>query len=262
LSTDRLVNEQKPSVEFLGLEFDCVGTEEAANRLIARQATDPFIYVVTPNVDHIVRMGQGSPGLRRLYEQAELRLCDSRILSFLARIVRIRLPVATGSDLTAHLFSFGLSVGDNVCVIGGSERLLQPLIKANPKVRFLHHMPPMGLRDNPHAIAEAAAFVAASAARYSFLAVGSPQQEMVAGAVAERGDAVGVGLCVGAAIEFLTGERPRAPKLIQRIGMEWAYRLVREPKRVWRRYLVEDPAIFPIFWRWYRDRRPLTSTER
>jgi exopolysaccharide biosynthesis WecB/TagA/CpsF family protein len=228
--------------------------DEAADRLIARPAADPFVYIVTPNVDHVVRMKQASSRFGELYRRAELRLCDSRILSFLARIARIRLPVATGSDLTAYLFRWGLAVGDKVCVIGGSDRLLQPLIDAHPGIEFLHHMPPMGLRDKPDAIAEAAALVAASAARYTFFAVGSPQQEMVAGAVAERGDATGVGLCVGAAIEFLTGERPRAPQWVQKIGMEWGYRLMCEPKRVWRRYLVEGPAIFAIFWRWYRDR--------
>ena len=260
LSTGRCVDQDKSSAEFLGLDFDCLATEEAARRLIARPTSDSFVYVVTPNVDHLVRMWQASSKYRMLYQQAELRLCDSRILSFLANMVRIRLPVATGSDLTAYLFHYGLAVGDKVCVIGGNGGLLQILVQAYSGIEFVQHIPPMGLRDNPDAIAEAAAFVATSAARYTFLAVGSPQQEMVAGAVAERGDGKGVGLCVGAAIEFLTGERPRAPKWVQRVGMEWAYRLVREPKRVWRRYLLEDPAIFAIFWRWCRDRRaPLTK---
>jgi N-acetylglucosaminyldiphosphoundecaprenol N-acetyl-beta-D-mannosaminyltransferase len=102
----------------------------------------------------------------------------------------------------------------------------------------------MGLRNDPAALASAAAFVAATRARFTFLAVGSPQQELLAAAIAARGDASGVGLCVGAAVEFVIGERQRAPRIMQRLSLEWAFRLAAEPRRMWRRYLVTGPRIF------------------
>jgi exopolysaccharide biosynthesis WecB/TagA/CpsF family protein len=61
-----------------------------------------------------------------------------------------------------------------------------------------------------------------------------------------------VALCIGASIEFLSGARRRAPRWMQRAGLEWAFRLLSEPRRLWRRYIVEGPRIFVIWYRWRR----------
>ena len=78
---------------------------------------------------------------------------------------------------------------------------------------------------------------------------------MVARALAARGIAVGTGLCVGASLEFLAGTERRAPVLVQKAGLEWAWRLAQNPQRLWRRYLVDDPAILRLLWREARSRR-------
>jgi exopolysaccharide biosynthesis WecB/TagA/CpsF family protein len=78
---------------------------------------------------------------------------------------------------------------------------------------------------------------------------------MVARALADRGIATGTGFCVGASLNFLAGVERRAPALVQRAGMEWAWRLAQNPKRLWRRYLVDDPAILRLLWREARSRR-------
>ena len=63
-------------------------------------------------------------------------------------------------------------------------------------------------------------------------------------------DAGGTGLCIGASVEFVTGAKRRAPRWMQRLGVEWLHRLLSEPGRLWRRYLVEGPRIFAMAWRW------------
>ena len=93
-------------------------------------------------------------------------------------------------------------------------------------------------------------FVEGCPAGVYFFAIGSPQSEVVCAMVAERHRARGVGLCIGASLEFLTGAKSRAPRWMQRTGTEWLYRLASEPARLWRRYLVEGPQIFLIWWRW------------
>jgi len=85
--------------------------------------------------------------------------------------------------------------------------------------------------------------------RFCFLVIGSPQQEMIAQKLKERGIARGLALCVGAAINFLTGIETRAPLWMQQAGLEWLYRLSRDPRRLWRRYLVRGPKIFLLLWR-------------
>ncbi len=63
----------------------------------------------------------------------------------------------------------------------------------------------------------------------------------------------GIAFCVGAALEFITDRQRRAPKLARRLGLEWAHRLVTNPRRLWRRYLVEGPAIFLLAYRWRKS---------
>ena len=98
-----------------------------------------------------------------------------------------------------------------------------------------------------------------SRARFTFLAVGSPQQELLAHRVALRAgagrdDAGGCALCIGAALRFVVGEEKRAPVIMQKLGLEWSYRLGQDPVRLWRRYLVDGPKIFAMVWRWRRAR--------
>jgi len=83
-----------------------------------------------------------------------------------------------------------------------------------------------------------------------FFAVGSPQSELICSLIRQRNRTAGVGLCIGASLEFLTGSKLRAPHWMQRVGLEWLFRLVNEPTRLWRRYLLEGPVIFRIWWQW------------
>jgi exopolysaccharide biosynthesis WecB/TagA/CpsF family protein len=93
---------------------------------------------------------------------------------------------------------------------------------------------------------EAVDFVLTHPARFVFLAVGSPQQEILAAAIAATRRATGVGLCIGASLEFLAGAARRAPRWVQHAGLEWLYRLGKEPRRLARRYLHDCPAVLPM----------------
>lgn len=241
--------------DFLDLKFDRLTFRQVKERLRSVSETSPYGYIVTPNVDHVVRLRR-EPGLRPLYDAAKLCLCDSRILKILARLSGIDLPLVAGSDLSAALFESVIKPRDRIAVVGATPAFLDRLRARFPDVAFLHHVPPMGLRSNAQARREAAEFVASSNARFSFITVGSPQQEMIAKEAGEIPGAGGVGLCVGAGLEFLTGDQKRATRRLQRLGLEWAHRLATNPRRLWRRYLVEGPRIFPIYLAWVtRGRR-------
>jgi N-acetylglucosaminyldiphosphoundecaprenol N-acetyl-beta-D-mannosaminyltransferase len=95
---------------------------------------------------------------------------------------------------------------------------------------------------------QAVRFIEERPARFSFLAVGSPRQCKVAHAVTHRGRARGTGLCIGASLLFLSGHEQRAPRPVQRAGLEWVWRLAQDPRRLARRYLVDSPVVLRLLW--------------
>jgi N-acetylglucosaminyldiphosphoundecaprenol N-acetyl-beta-D-mannosaminyltransferase len=240
---------------FLDLDYDTLTQAEAERWLGGRSAGSDFAYVVTPNVDHVVRLEKADPAIRRTYAEANLCLCDSRVLARVAKFAGVALTVVPGSDLVAALFAQVLRTGDRICLIGGSAEDAAALNRLYPKILILHHSPPMGLRTNAVARAEAAAFAAAANARFTLLAVGSPQQELLAWEMRRSGLVTGTALCIGASIDFLIGTQSRAPRIVRRAELEWAWRLLTQPRRLARRYLVDGPAIFPIVWRWRKAQR-------
>jgi N-acetylglucosaminyldiphosphoundecaprenol N-acetyl-beta-D-mannosaminyltransferase len=250
-----MLTERSPRQQLLGLEFDCLDLEETLARLRSVTPRSRFTYLVTPNVDHLVRLHSqaGAPGSEAVlaaYEGADLCVCDSRVLARMAGLLGVRVTVVPGSDVTARLFADVIEPGDRVAVIGGDEEMAAALRRSHPALDIVQHIPPMGLRRNAAAMEEAARFGASCRARFIFLAIGSPQQELLAHLIAQQAGASGCALCIGAAVEFVTGRQQRAPALLQRLSLEWSYRLLREPKRLWRRYLLDGPRILPLLIRW------------
>lgn len=244
------------SAEFLGLCFARLDLAAALDWVRAQAGASVFRYLVTPNVDHMVRLHrEDDPRLWQVYRDADMCLCDSRILAGLARASGLAMPVVAGSDLTARLLSRRLPDKTRIALIGGNTPQREWLAGAHPEAQIVHHQPPMGLRTNAAAQAEAVDFIERARADIVLFTVGAPQSEIVAHLVKGRGNARGVALCVGASLEFLTGEKRRAPRLLQAISMEWAFRLLSEPRRLWRRYLVEGPAILAVWLRWRRSGR-------
>jgi exopolysaccharide biosynthesis WecB/TagA/CpsF family protein len=194
------------------------------------------------------------PRLRELYEDARFCVCDSRILRLLARLSGVRLPLIPGSDLVEALFEEIIKPGDTIAVVGGTNAVVGRLEAIYPSLDFRHFVPPMGLRHDRVARQAAAEFIAGSKARFTFIAVGMPQQEMIASEARKLSSAGGVAFCIGAGLDFLIGEQKRAPRLLQILNLEWAHRLASNPRRLWRRYLVEGWEIFPIYLHWRRER--------
>ncbi len=233
------------TVPFLGLSFLDLDAAAAADLLARRPEGAAFAYLVTPNADHFVRLRR-SPGLASLYEQAAWRCLDSRALSHAARWLGLRAPaVATGADILAAILERHLRPGDRVTIIGSGPRGVAILCLRLPMVVVAHHQPPPGLAHDPEGFSDAVAFAAVQQARFTVIALGSPLQERLAAAI-QRAGGTGIGLCVGAGLDFWTGVTPRAPLWLRRLGLEWIFRLAQEPKRLARRYLIDDWAVLRI----------------
>jgi N-acetylglucosaminyldiphosphoundecaprenol N-acetyl-beta-D-mannosaminyltransferase len=139
-----------------------------------------------------------------------------------------------------QLFKNVITSSSSICLIGSDDATAEQIRRSFDLTRLSHFNPSRGFWRDEKQMEHAVATIVASQADYTFLAVGSPQQEILAARVAAAGGR-GVGLCVGASIEFLTGAQGRAPRFLQRMALEWAYRLACNPWRLGRRYLVESP---------------------
>ena len=233
----------------LGLNFANLTVAQSASRIAERPDDAPFGYVVTPNAHHLVRLNH-DPQLRAIYRAAALCLLDSRVVAALSWLLGLRVPVVTpGSDLTAELLAHHLRPGEKITIVGLAPIWLPVLVTRFGLAPPAHYNPPMGFASDPAAFSATMAFVRAHPSRFVFLAVGSPRQEYLAAAIAAAGDATGTGLCIGASLDYLAGVRRRAPLPMQRMGLEWLFRLVSDPRRMARRYLIESPAVIALLLR-------------
>jgi len=249
LDCDR--REQPVHREFLGLQFGMLDIDRAINLILA-QSDSRYSYVVTPNVAHIVKAHEEPDVLLPVYRGAWLSLCDSQIVRALAALSGIKLPLVTGSDLVAVLLTRhnarSAQQQSKLFLVVGPDAAVETVLRERYPNLAIEVMPaPPKLSQRPDSRRQLARACAERPWDILLLCVGSPAQELVAQLIADMERKSGVALCVGASIDFLTGTRARAPRWLQCIGFEWAYRLAHEPRRLWRRYLVEGPQIFRIY---------------
>jgi UDP-N-acetyl-D-mannosaminuronic acid transferase (WecB/TagA/CpsF family) len=128
-----------PSRHFLDIAFAAADFDDVLGWCRNRSSEPGFAYVVTPNVDHVVRLFPKAPSaltadFRAAYAGAALRICDSRILAQLARLAGVELPVVTGSDLTAALFDRVFARGHRIALVGGQPDTCARLAERCPGI--------------------------------------------------------------------------------------------------------------------------------
>ena len=218
---------------------------DAFATLAAHFGQDRYGYAVTPNADHLIRWHQDAT-FRDYYADATYALMDSRIIGgLLSTPDGARAHVCPGSDLTERLLDSVVAADDRIVLIGSEDSQASRLVERYGLKNLHHFNPPMGFADDPEAVEACLRFIEShSPFRFCLLAVGAPRQEMLANALRVRGVARGLALCVGAAIDFLTGKEQRAPRWVQQAGFEWLFRLSQQPSRLAYRYLVRGPRVF------------------
>ncbi|WP_296170209.1 WecB/TagA/CpsF family glycosyltransferase [uncultured Brevundimonas sp.] len=229
---------------FMTLDF-ADGDRAALLGRVVEMARGPYAYVVTPNVDHVIKLMDGRVGAD-VYQGADLKICDSRILSHLARLKGRHLSVYPGSDMTADLLASKAARELTIAVFGPDREAFDDLVARYPQAQLTFLDAPMLVPDTP--AWDVAVRTAAEAEWDVLLAcVSFPKQERFAHALRLAGRQHGVTLCVGASVDFLTGRQQRAPKMFQQLSLEWLHRLLSQPRRMFRRYVIEGPAILGWF---------------
>jgi len=209
-------------------------------------------WIVTPNLD-VLRQFRADPGSRELVLAASHRVADGQPIVWASRLAGTPVPERVpGSDLVLSLPEAAARAGVRVFLLGGNPgvaadaaRHLQSL---NPGLQHVgSYCPPFGYEDDPEELDRIKDALRAARPTLVLIGLGFPKQERLIRTL--RPEFPGAWFAgVGISLSFLTGDQSRAPTLLQRLGLEWMHRLLHEPRRLFRRYVVRGlPFSFRLF---------------
>ena len=235
-------------VVLFGVPIDNLTMAETLDRIDEMiRSGKPHQHVVV-NVDKIVKL-QKDPVLREAVMGCDLINVDGQPVVWASMFLKTPLKErVTGVDLFSHLVEMGREKGYRVYLLGARQDVVAKVAKM---------VKPVGWRNGYWEPSEEPAVVAAireAKPDVLFVAMSSPKKELFLSKwKAELQIPFVMG--VGGTFDVVAGVVGRAPRWMQRCGLEWLYRLLQEPGRMWRRYLVEDLAFFGLVWREWRRRR-------
>ena len=231
-------------VQLLKIPFAAISFSETLELLIELAKGSHPAYVVTANVDHVVRYHR-RPELRQLYTEADLVVADGMPVIWASRLLGQPLPErVAGSDLFPALCAQAAKNDLAVFLLGGAPGTARQAAKVlqteHPRLRVAGiFCPDYGFEDDPSQMSRVIEVVRAAQPDILFVGLGSPKQENW---IAANRQACGAKLSIGVGISFsfVSGHVTRAPRWMRWIGLEWFHRLCQEPRRLWRRYLIDD----------------------
>lgn len=231
-------------VEILGTDIDNLTMHEVLNRIVTSVETRTFSFAVTPNVDHLMKLRKDHV-LRSIYKRANLVLPDGVPLLWASKLLRTPLKERiNGTDLLVRLCEVAAERGYSVYFLGGNPGTAATaatvLSNQSPGLRVAGWSCPIyGFENDPVACEEIRERIVSAKPDILFVGLGAPKQEKWIHKYARE---TGVCFAVGIGISFslVCGELMRAPKWMQSHGFEWLWRLCVEPKRLWKRYLLDD----------------------
>ncbi len=206
--------------------------------------------VFTPNVDHLIKL-QDDPDFFKAYEMADYKLCDSQIIYYVSRFLGTPIKERiSGSDFFPAFYKYHQNSEDiKIFLLGAREGVAQKAqdninAKIGRQIVIGSHSPSFGFEKNEEECLKIIEEIQNSGATVLAVGVGAPKQEKWIQKYKGQLPNIKIFLAIGATIDFEAGSIQRAPKWMSELGMEWLYRLWSEPKRLWRRYLVDDPQFF------------------
>lgn len=235
-------------VNLLGIEIHNLTMAETLEAIGEIVESKHFAYAVTPNVDHTVKFRK-SAQFRGLYRKAGLVVADGVPLLWAARMLGTPLKERiNGTDLFERTCELAAERGYSVFLLGGSpgaaSSAAEKLVERHPNLKIAGcECPAFGFYGSEEHNKAIQKKILASGADILFIGIGAPMQEQW---MCDYGEGAGVSFAIGVGVSFsFVGELiSRAPVWMQRNGLEWFWRLKKEPRRLWKRYLVEDLPFF------------------
>lgn len=241
-------------MKFLNTFVDNVSMSEAVDIIDDMINDTGQHYVITPNVDHIVKL-ENDTEFQSVYKDADLILTDGMPLIWISKLMKKPIKEkVSGSDLFPQVCELADRKGYSMFLLGAAEGVAE-IASCKLKEKFSQiniigtYSPPYGFESKPEEINKIIRIISEYKPQILVVGLGAPKQEKFIHRYKKQLNA-SVSLALGASIDFEAGNIRRAPKWMQNIGLEWFYRFCMEPKRMFRRYFIDDLKIIRIYFKY------------
>lgn len=244
-------------MKFLNIDLDNLTMDETIAQIDYLINNKRKSYVVTPNVDHIVKLEKDKE-FKEAYKNADLVLTDGKPLIWISKLYKNPIKEKiSGSDLFPKVCELAAQKRYKIFILGAAEGVAEKAIKRlEDKYKGIEfvggYSPVYGFEKSSDEVNRIIELINEQKPDILAVALGAPKQEKFIYRNIEKLD-IGVALNIGATIDFEAGIIKRAPKWMQNCGLEWFYRLCKEPKRMFKRYLIDDVKIIKLVYK-YKSR--------
>lgn len=246
-------------IRFMNVEIDNLTMNEAVDAIDDLICQDKCAYVVTPNVDHIIQIEKGGE-IVDAYKEADLILCDGKPLVWMSKWYKNPIKEkVSGSDLFPRLCERAAHKGYKMFFLGAAEGVAVRAAN-NLKKRFQGlqvvgtYSPPYGFEKDGQEIKKIISMIKATKPHILIVGLGAPKQEIFIHKYRKQ-LGVPISLGLGASLDFEAGEVKRAPKWMANHGFEWLYRIFQDPKRLAKRYLIDDTQILKLYFKYRKNQK-------
>jgi N-acetylglucosaminyldiphosphoundecaprenol N-acetyl-beta-D-mannosaminyltransferase len=239
------------------------GISDAIDNIMHRLTRPESFLVCTVNLDHLVKRRR-DPDFLRAYQRAEIASADGFPIAALARLDGVVIKRAPGSDLVMPLCEKAAAEKLPVFLIGTTFEALclsaKHLVASYPALEICGvYAPPRDFESQSEAADQAIEIIRESGARICFVAMGAPRQEIFAARAIDETHNVAF-VAIGGGLDFLAGTQVRCPPLLRRFYLEWAWRLMLDPRRLGLRYFRCAMLLVTLLMRAGRNRAPLAAS--
>jgi N-acetylglucosaminyldiphosphoundecaprenol N-acetyl-beta-D-mannosaminyltransferase len=231
-------------VSLCGVEIDRISLTESVDCIDSAISRKQNVFVVTPNIDHLVKL-QKDFEFQEIYRRAFLSVADGVPLVWASRFLGIPLKGrVNGTDLMVSLCALSAEKGHKVFFLGGrpgaAKKAKVKLESQFPKIKIVGcYAPPLGFEKKAKENLKIHQMIKKAGPDILFVGFGAPKQEKwIYNSYKELNVPVSIG--IGVSFELIGGMLLRAPVWMQKSGLEWLWRLISEPRRLWKRYLIDD----------------------
>lgn len=242
-------------IQFMNIKVNNVTLEEAVEAIDSLVQKSIGAYVVTPNVDHMIML-QKDAYFKEIYDCADLVLTDGKPLIWISKLYKTPIKEkVSGSDLFPEICRRCAEKGYKIFFLGAAEgvaaKAAENLTQKYPGLEVVGtYSPPFGFEKDERELNKIVCMIQRAAPQILIAALGTPKQEKFIYEHREQLQ-VPVSLGLGASLDFEAGQIKRAPKWMSNCGLEWFFRLCKEPKRMFKRYVINDTKIIGFLFKYW-----------